>query len=185
MAQRTKLAIVLNGLIQNVDLTADELVLGSVRLGGGAGTELTKTIIDGLISNSHASGSDNQTITAGSGLSGGGSGASVSLDVNVDGSSIEISADALQIKDGGVTEAKLNSGIDAQTFDATHTAVNYTPAQVGSEGTGKISAHIKGIDNALAAVVAGLNDAADINYDDPNSLVDNVHFSSVKQQNSP
>lgn len=82
MAQRSKLAVLLNGLPQNVDLSADELVLDSVRLGGGAGTQLTKTIIDGLIANSHAPMSDNQNITAGDGLSGGGSGASVTIDVD-------------------------------------------------------------------------------------------------------
>ena len=53
MAQRTKLAYVLNGLVQNVDLTADELVFDSVRFGGGSGTLLTKTILDSLIANSH------------------------------------------------------------------------------------------------------------------------------------
>jgi len=49
MAQQTKLAQVLNGLVQNVTLTGDELVLGTVRLGGLAGTELTKTILDKLV----------------------------------------------------------------------------------------------------------------------------------------
>lgn len=73
------------------------------------------------------------------------------LDVNVDDVSIEISGDNLQVKDGGITEAKLDAGIDAQTFEATYTPSNYTPAQVGSEGNTKISAHLKGIDAALAA----------------------------------
>lgn len=41
--------------------------------------------------------------------------------------------------------------LDAQALLATHTAANYTPAQVGSEGTDKISAHLKGIDAALLA----------------------------------
>lgn len=85
-----------------------------------------------------------------------------SLEVNVDDASIEIATDTLQVKDLGittakintaaVTEAKLDSGIDAQTFDATHTAANYTPAAVGGEATTKISAHLKGIDSALAAI---------------------------------
>lgn len=82
MAQRSKLAVILNGLPQNVDLSADELVLDSVRLGGGSGTLLTKAILDGLISNSHAPMSDNQNIIAGDGLTGGGSGASVTIDVD-------------------------------------------------------------------------------------------------------
>lgn len=82
MAQRTTLAAVLDGLVQNVDLTADELVLSTVRLGGLSGTLLTQTILDGLIANSHASGSDNQNVVAGSGLTGGGSGATVNISVD-------------------------------------------------------------------------------------------------------
>ncbi len=82
MATRSKLAAVLNGLVQNVDLSGDQLVLDSVQVGGGSGTVLTKTILDGLIANSHAPSSDNQNIIAGDGLSGGGSGASVTLDVD-------------------------------------------------------------------------------------------------------
>lgn len=120
MAQRTSLAAVLNGLVRNVDLTADELVLDSVRLGGLAGTLLTKTILDGLIANSHASGSDNQNIIAGDALSGGGSGASVTLDVNVDDSTIEINSDALRLKDGAVSATKLAaSAITGQTEETT------------------------------------------------------------------
>ena len=49
MATRTTLAVVLAGLVQNVDLTADELQVASVRYGGGAGTLLTKTILDNLV----------------------------------------------------------------------------------------------------------------------------------------
>jgi hypothetical protein len=50
MATRTHLALVLNGLVQNIDLSADQLVLDSVKIGGGAGTVLTKTILDNLVS---------------------------------------------------------------------------------------------------------------------------------------
>lgn len=53
---------------------------------------------------------DSLTVTAGSGLINGGPvalGAATTLDVNVDDVGIEIVADALQLKDGGVTNAKL------------------------------------------------------------------------------
>jgi hypothetical protein len=49
MATRTSLLAILNGLHQMVDLTADELVLDTVMLGGNAGTVLSKTILDNLI----------------------------------------------------------------------------------------------------------------------------------------
>lgn len=39
--------------------------------------------------------------------------------------------------------------VNAQAIPATHTAVNYTPSQVASEGTDKISAHLKGLDAAV------------------------------------
>ena len=51
------------------------------------------------------------TVTAGSALTGGGAvalGASINLDVAVDGSTIEVSADALRVKDSGITTAKIN-----------------------------------------------------------------------------
>lgn len=42
--------------------------------------------------------------------------------------------------------------ISGRSFPTGYTAVNYTPAQTSSEGTDKISAHIKGIDSALASI---------------------------------
>jgi hypothetical protein len=48
---------------------------------------------------------------SGSALSGGGSSDTVTLQVVVDNSTIEISSNALRIKDGGVTFAKLNTGV--------------------------------------------------------------------------
>lgn len=194
MATRTTLAVVLNGLVQNQDLSGDELVLDSVKLGGGAGTALTKAILDNLValqdgsdfsdgtgSHTHdgryfteteladavgpATGSDligdddsytNFTPTAATvkgalegidsalSASGGlikvsandstpgyledkvvaGAGLSqstlndagdedLSLSVNVDDSTIEINTDALRVKDAGITNAKIASGIDA------------------------------------------------------------------------
>jgi hypothetical protein len=52
-----------------------------------------------------------RTLTAGSGLSGGGTlAADRTFDVNVDGSTIEINADTLRVKDGGITSAKIADG---------------------------------------------------------------------------
>jgi len=48
--------------------------------------------------------------------------------------------------------AKWGTGSDdnnAQIIPATYTPSNYTPAQVGTEGTDKVSAHLKGIDSAI------------------------------------
>jgi hypothetical protein len=40
--------------------------------------------------------------------------------------------------------------VNARVIPAHYTAVNYVPAQVASEGTDKISAHLKGLDEAIA-----------------------------------
>ena len=45
------------------------------------------------------------------------------------------------------------SDINAQSFPAIYTPTNYTPNQVTTEGTDKISAHLKGIDNKLSSYV--------------------------------
>jgi hypothetical protein len=44
-----------------------------------------------------------------------------------------------------------SDGVNGQTVRAHYSSpVNYTPSEVSSEGTNKISAHLKGIDTALA-----------------------------------
>lgn len=50
---------------------------------------------------------DIQEVVAGNGLTGGGSTGSVTLDVNTDNSTLEISADVVRIRDLGVTTAKI------------------------------------------------------------------------------
>lgn len=46
------------------------------------------------------------------------------------------------------------NAVNAQNLPATNTATNYTPTQVASEGTDKVSAHLNGINTALAGVTA-------------------------------
>lgn len=42
--------------------------------------------------------------------------------------------------------------VNSRDLPANFTAINYTPDQVGSEGTDKVSAHLKGIDNRFAVL---------------------------------
>lgn len=53
---------------------------------------------------------DITAVVAGSGLTGGGTGGSVTLDVNVDNATIEVDNDIVRVKDLGITTGKLNDG---------------------------------------------------------------------------
>jgi hypothetical protein len=74
---------------------------------------ITNAMLAGSIANSKLS-NDSVTVTAGSALTGGGVvalGSSVTLDVAVDNSSIEIDTDALRVKAAGITNAMLAGSI--------------------------------------------------------------------------
>tara|TARA_A200000159_G_scaffold21008_1_gene17751 strand:+ start:46768 stop:48555 length:1788 start_codon:yes stop_codon:yes gene_type:complete len=76
----------------------------TIKAGGVSNTQLAGSIANGKLTNSAV------TVTAGDGLSGGGSvslGSSVSLAVSVDDTTIETDNDTLRVKDGGVSNAKL------------------------------------------------------------------------------
>ena len=204
MADISKLSRLLNGVQRGVDLSTNTLVVDTLKVGGGAGTDLSKTILDKLVNlqngtdfatgtNAHthdgryfteselgsstsSSGSDligddntysNFTPTAAtvkgalagidSALSAGngqvkitaadttaqylgasivagaaltsnilnpGANETLNLDVAVDGSTIEVSSDALRVKDLGITAAKLaaDSVTTAKILDANVTA---------------------------------------------------------------
>jgi hypothetical protein len=97
MADITVLARLLNGAMRNVDLTANTPVVFSIKVGGGvSNTELTKAILDSLIANNHAPMSDNQDVVAGAGLTGGGTGATTTLNVGA-GSGISVAADSVAV----------------------------------------------------------------------------------------
>ena len=76
------------------------------------------------------------------------------------------------IKFGDTSSA---DNVNAQALPATNTAVNYTPSNVGSEGTDKVSAHLKGIDTKLGTISSG-GAAGDILE---------TSFSAANNQSSP
>ena len=57
-------------------------------------------------------------LIAGAGLTGGGAGPTATIDVNVDGVTLEISSDTVRVKDLGITDAKVAPGIDAAKIGA-------------------------------------------------------------------
>jgi hypothetical protein len=94
----------------NVDNSTIEVDLDTLRL-KNSGVTAAK-IADSTITNAKLA-NPSLTVTAGSGLSGGGSvslGGSTTIDVNVDSSTIEINLDTLRLKDLGVTTGKINDG---------------------------------------------------------------------------
>ena len=115
MAITPKLAALLNGVVQNVTLFDDTMEFLEIWLGNSAentpdGTLLTKALLDDLLTDTHAAGSDNQTITAGTGLTGGGAGASVTVNVGA-GTGMTVNADDIAI-DFGTTGSKAISATD-------------------------------------------------------------------------
>ena len=68
------------------------------------------------------------SVSAGDGLSGGGSSGTVTLDVNVDNATLEISSDVVRIKDSGVTTNKLNDGA-VTTIKLADAAVTFAKIQ--------------------------------------------------------
>lgn len=73
----------------------------------------------------HADLTVERVLTAGDGLAGtdAGAGAAYTLAVNVDGATLETSADTLRVKDGGITAPKLATGVGARPLALNTTAV--------------------------------------------------------------
>lgn len=80
--------------------------------GNGTAGQLIQSDGDGSFSYVAASSGDITGVTAGDGLSGGGTSGAVTLAVSVDDSTIEINSDAVRVKDLGITTAKIaNDGV--------------------------------------------------------------------------
>lgn len=82
-------------------------------------------------------------VTAGDGLTGGGTDGTVTLTVNVDGSTIEINADAIRVKDGGINSDKLAETTvkyaEVSVTNAEMLALRATPKTlVAAPGAGKL-----------------------------------------------
>ena len=92
-----------------IGTTSSNVVTATLLDVSGNGTAGQYLISDGDGSFSWASGTsgDITGVTAGDGLSGGGTSGDVSLAVSVDDSTIEINSDAIRVKDLGITSAKI------------------------------------------------------------------------------
>ena len=119
------------------DLTLTLPSNGGNILSSGDTSSITNDMLTGSIANSKLSNSA-VTVTAGNGLSGGGSvslGGTVSLAVGVDDSSIEINSDALRVKASGITNAMLAGSIANSKLSNSAVTVGSTSLSLGSTST--------------------------------------------------
>lgn len=61
--------------------------------------------------------------------------------------------------------------VNSRDVPANFTPSNYTPSQVGTEGTDKVSAHLKGIDDFLATAGGSTGDIAPTSFSAANNQV--------------
>ena len=92
---------------------------------------------------------DISAVVAGAGLGGGGTTGSVTLDINVDNATIEISADAIQVKDLGITTAKLDNGA-VTTVKIGGNQVTF--AKIQTIASGKLLGNVSGSTGNVAEV---------------------------------
>jgi hypothetical protein len=92
---------------------------------------------------------DISAVVAGAGLGGGGTTGSVTLDINVDNATIEISADAIQVKDLGITTAKLDNGA-VTTVKIGGNQVTF--AKIQTIASGKVLGNVSGSTGNVAEV---------------------------------
>jgi len=128
---------------------------------------VTDGMLAGSISNSKLTNSS-ITITAGDALTGGGSvslGSSVTLNVGVDNSSIEVSSDALRVKAAGITNTMLvNDGLMLGSTDISLGATGSTVAGLtltGVEASGSFSGSFEGDGSGLTGIASSLDFAGE------------------------
>lgn len=122
----------------------------------------------GVISLDYANGPVVRTrsITAGSGLSGGGDlSADRTIDLNVDNSTLEINSDTARVKDSGITAVKINSGDVVKTPGGSQ--INVYVANIGvwnMTTTTGVSVNFAGLDalKIISVDVIILNDTSEL-----------------------
>ena len=115
----------------NVDDNTIEINNDAIRVKNGG---ITNDMLSGSISNSKLTNSS-LTVTAGNGLTGGGTvnlGNTISLNVNVDDSSIELNSNSLKVKNSGITNDMLNGDISNNKLENNYVTIGNTELSLGS-----------------------------------------------------
>ncbi|MEO5368113.1 MAG: fibronectin type III domain-containing protein, partial [Magnetococcus sp. WYHC-3] len=122
-------------LVSDFGISSDKIgnaTVNTTKLTGSPGNGTSGQVLSSLGNGSFAwadasSGGGNVTVTAGSGLSGGGTGSNLTLNVTVDNATLAITNDTLLVKDDGVTSAKVITNVTAlssnTTLNSTHAGV--------------------------------------------------------------
>ena len=152
-----------------------------IKASGVTNAMLAGSIANGKLANSAV------TVTAGDGLSGGGSvslGSSVSLAVGVDDSSIEIASDQLNVKAGGVTNAMLAGSIAASKLAGSignsllsNSAITIDGTSVslgGSITTNNTQLTQENVEDFVGGMLDGTETGISVSYDDTNGNLDFV-----------
>lgn len=170
----------------NVDDSTITVVNDTLHVLAGAGGTLDTAGVRGIVSDSIGAyfpvtnanlQNSSLTVTAGDGLTGGGAislGGSANIDVSVDNSTVEIAADAIQVKDLGITNAKLAGSIGDSKLNQITTADKIAGSAVQLAITGAL-------ENA-----SGLNVRVDNTYiskDNNNLTVTDNSISAAKIAN--
>ncbi|MCA9400721.1 MAG: hypothetical protein KC713_03780 [Candidatus Omnitrophica bacterium] len=134
----------------NVDDSTITIINDTLHVLAGAGGTLDTAGVRGIVSDSMSAyfpvtnanlQNSSLTVTAGDGLTGGGAislGGSANLDVSVDNSTVEIAADAIQVKDLGITNAKLAGSIGDSKLSTITTSEKVAGSAVQLSATGAL-----------------------------------------------
>ena len=100
-------------------------------LQAGTGIQLTYDDTAGTLTIANTNDADITGVVAGNGLTGGGTAGTVTLNVAVDDSSIEIDSDALQVKASGITNAMLAGSIANSKLANSSVTINSNALSLG------------------------------------------------------
>ena len=117
----------------NLEEKVEDIINGA--LVGGTNISVTYNDGAGTITIDNDNTADITGVTAGSGLTGGGSTGDVTLNVQVDDSSLEISSDTVQVKTSGITNAMLNGGITNTKLANSSITINGSAVSLGGTRT--------------------------------------------------